>query len=354
MSNKQEKKEISWLKSNAGTMTIYADGKVYNIKSDHRNYNEIVVALKKSDAAEIKRLADMGEYLSSYSTGSVKVDNGVITYNGVAVHNGITKRIFELQKGGFPFGFMAKFLDNMMRNPSYRATVELYDFLAHQSLPITDDGCFLAYKSVRTDWLDHHSGTYDNHVGKIVEMPRNGVDDERRNACSNGLHVGTINYVKGFTAGNIIICKVNPADVVSVPTDHSCEKLRTCKYEVLEVYTGDLTSPVYTTAGGVAPAVANQVKEATAAATASLLEKTAAPSYSAPTSAAPHPNDEDDEDEDDEDEDEDEEEDALTPDQIAILKAKGFDTDTMDAEDLADLVEQNPKLLEKNDATRKA
>lgn len=307
MADKTKKAEISYIKSASGTLMIYADGKAYSVKSDHRNYDEIVAALRKGDSAEIKRLADVGEYLSNYSTGAVKVENGRITYNGTPVHNGITKRIFELQKAGFNFGYMAKFLDNLMKNPSFRATQELYDFLAHRNLPITDDGCFLAYKNVKQDFTDHHTGTFDNNVGKTVSMERNAVDDERRNGCSNGLHVGTIEYAREFNSGGrLIICKVNPADVVSVPTDCSCQKLRTCKYEVLDEYTGDLTATVYSASvRGITPLVADQLKESIAAA------KLAAEAAVAPTptssndtvhSAAPHPSDdEDDEDEDDDD-----------------------------------------------------
>jgi len=87
----------------------------------------------------------------------------------------------------------------------------------------------------------------DNSIGATPEMPRNLVDDNPRNDCSDGYHVGTIDYVNGFNKdqGHVIIVKVNPRDAVSVP-NYDTTKLRVCKYEVIEEYTGDLDkSPVY-------------------------------------------------------------------------------------------------------------
>jgi hypothetical protein len=43
----------------------------------------------------------------------------------------------------------------------------------------------------------------------------------------------------------IVIVKINPADVVSVPSDCNYEKLRTCRYEVVGEYQGELLKPLY-------------------------------------------------------------------------------------------------------------
>ena len=120
---------------------------------------------------------------------------------------------------------MIKFLDNLMENPSKKSVDELYSFLEYGNLPITPDGCFLAYKGVTTDFKDCHTRSFDNSVGAINEMPRNQVNDDPNAACSVGFHVGTFNYARGFGQETTIV-KVDPADAVSVPHDHSCEKLR--------------------------------------------------------------------------------------------------------------------------------
>ena len=137
-----------------------------------------------------------------------------------------------------------------MKNPSKRAVDELYSFLENHNLGLTLDGCFLAYKSVGSNYLDKYSGTFDNKPGAILEMPRNSVDDESNRTCSHGFHVGALEYSGpgGWYNGpndKVIIVKVNPADAVSVPADHSAQKLRVCKYEVVGDYKGQLNKAVY-------------------------------------------------------------------------------------------------------------
>jgi len=42
-----------------------------------------------------------------------------------------------------------------------------------------------------------------------------------------------------------MIVKINPRDVVSVPEECNCEKLRTARYEVVGEYQGELRKPLY-------------------------------------------------------------------------------------------------------------
>jgi hypothetical protein len=123
-----------------------------------------------------------------------------------------------------------------MSNPSKRAVDELYGFLEKGNLPITADGCFLAYKKVRNDYLDIHSGTMDNSVGKVLEMERNEVDDNANNTCSTGLHFCSLDYLSHFGGADsrTVVVKINPRDVVSIPADYHATKGRTCRYEVID------------------------------------------------------------------------------------------------------------------------
>ena len=122
-----------------------------------------------------------------------------------------------------------------MTNPSKRAVDELYGFLEKNSLPITPDGHFLAYKKVRQNYFDCHTGKMDNSVGKIVEMERNEVDDNKDQTCSTGLHFCSQEYLPHFGGGDsrVVIVKINPRDVVSIPVDYNNAKGRACRYEVI-------------------------------------------------------------------------------------------------------------------------
>jgi hypothetical protein len=243
---------ISYIITNDGTIAASVDNKpLPPIGKDHPNYEAAKAALKAGDGEKLKQLADIPKGVKQFTAGKVEVRDGVVFYEGEALHNAITDRILLLMREGFDFAPMVKFLENLLLNPASSAVRELYDFLAHRALPITEDGHFLAYKRVRDDWTDVYSGKFDNHVGKVVEMARNKVDDTRANGCSYGLHVGTIEYVRDYSGagcengGHILIVKVNPKDVVSVPTECNCTKLRTCRYEVVDEYKGDLTAALY-------------------------------------------------------------------------------------------------------------
>jgi hypothetical protein len=98
-------------------------------------------------------------------------------------------------------------------------------------MPITEDGRFLAYKWVRSNYFDCHTGTFNNSVGKVCKMPRNKVNDDRTQTCSDGLHVCTHAYTK--FGERLMVVAVNPRDVVSVPNDYDNAKMRVCEYEVM-------------------------------------------------------------------------------------------------------------------------
>ena len=117
---------------------------------------------------------------------------------------------------------------------------ELYGYLEANNQPITEDGCFIAYKRVRLNYKDIHSGTMDNSVGKTPSMDRGEVNDDREVTCSTGLHFCGMSYLKHFPGGRIVIVKVNPADVVSIPKDYNAAKGRACKYEVIGELENDL------------------------------------------------------------------------------------------------------------------
>jgi len=93
-------------------------------------------------------------------------------------------------------------------------------------LPVTDNGNFLAYKAVRADYTDKHTGKFLNTIDSVLEMPRNKVDDNKENGCSYGFHAGSVDYAKDFMDrdGHLMLVEINPADVVSIPTDCQFQK----------------------------------------------------------------------------------------------------------------------------------
>ena len=230
-------------------LTLVLKGRSYQVLPDHISRKLIMEVLPTATEDELLELVDVNKAVTAYSDGLVEVRDSQVYYDGSVVHGTIAKRIVEFMKNGLPFDPLVKFLKNLMDNPSMQSQVECYDFLDNKSLPITEDGCFLAYKAVRQNFMDKYSGTMNNSVGSVVEMRRAKVDDNRNVGCSQGLHVGALDYVVGYGSlesnDRIVIVKVNPKDVVSVPTDCSHQKMRVCKYEVVGEYQGELLKPLY-------------------------------------------------------------------------------------------------------------
>src|SRR5690606_21428120 len=129
---------------------------------------------------DLVKLIDRAQTINGWGKNKILVQNGEIYYNGAPVpHRVIVNKIFQLIEADLPTQPLINFLENVMQNPRMSAREELYDFLEHRGLPLTEDGCFLAYKSVKSDYLDVYSGTISNKPGQVVKMDAGLVDDNR-------------------------------------------------------------------------------------------------------------------------------------------------------------------------------
>lgn len=219
------------------------DNEIITIQSDHPHYNDIIDAVKSGDGAAAFKMSSIKNAITFYQHGGVTVnavnaEEGTIDCNGrlFEVSSSLGSRIIhDMMAGDVCFEKYVKFLDNLLDNPSTRVQRRVYDFLNAADITITDDGYILAYKVVRADYLDKHSGTIDNKVGTTVTMERSSVDDDDQRTCSHGLHLCSKSYISSFGSGDdrIVICKLNPRDVVSIPADYNDAKLRCCEYEVV-------------------------------------------------------------------------------------------------------------------------
>lgn len=207
----------------------------YTFETSHPNYQKVVDAIKEERFEDVPDLANIARSVNVFSDGEITVDEdlGTISFNGEVIHNSLTERILQMMSEGFNINLMVAFLQNLMANPSKRAIDELYGFLEYGGLPITEDGCFIAYKRVRQNYMSTHDGKTDNSIGKTVSMPRNVVDDRSDHTCSTGLHFCSFEYLKSFGGERIVVLKINPRDVVSIPNDYNNTKGRACSYDVI-------------------------------------------------------------------------------------------------------------------------
>lgn len=133
---------------------------------------------------------------------------------------------------------LVNFWNNCCQNPDPRARTDLYGFLEHNGIPVTKDGCFIAYRGCTRnyagDLVDVHTGSFCNNVGSVVQMPREECDSNPERTCSSGLHVAAFEYANGW--GQVLLeVKVNPSDVVAIPVDYNGQKMRTCRFEVVAI-----------------------------------------------------------------------------------------------------------------------
>jgi hypothetical protein len=232
------------------TITVVVNNKPFVAGKTHPNFYEIKARLLEKNHEGIEELFDVKEGYKSYSNGLIEIEGSNLLYNGLIIHNVLAQRIVDMIQNGDVVEPMIAFLKNVMKNPSEGSADQLYTFLEHKNLPFTEDGCFLAYKAINNNYTDKWTGSVSNKIGETVTMERDEVTANPEVGCSSGLHCGSIEYVRSYghfpygedsvdedgerTGDRLITVKVNPADVVSVPTDCSCQKLRTFKYVVHE------------------------------------------------------------------------------------------------------------------------
>lgn len=240
---------------NSLTVVILDGGRnqVLSTTKSNPNWGAILTALASHDQAEVVQLMSIKNAVERYTESNVEVVDGSVYFRGRPLHGQDVDRLLEFQREGVPFLPMARFLELKQKNPSYRSINELYKFLEHRQMPLTPQGTILGYKGVQSNFYSVMgntatvmiSGETDsgghilNTVGADIRCDRNCVCDDYRQGCSPGLHIGSLSYALGW-GQRVVIVEFSPEDVVCVPEDCECQKLRACAYKVRGEYTGAL------------------------------------------------------------------------------------------------------------------
>lgn len=243
----------------ADNIHLFLNGEVHVInKNTHIRYDDIVVALDKQDWDTVFELCDMKRAFLTYASNDgqieVEIRSNTVVVNGEELHDALGRRLFEMAQSNLPVQYMMEFLSRLRQNPSERANSELYGMLEHNTLPITPRGTFYAYKKVKrhtgkpfedalgrtvrfNDFVDCYTGKLRNNPGDVVTMDRKEVDPDQNRTCSVGLHFSSLDYAANFSRnGALMIVEIDPADVVSIPTDYDNQKGRTCEYKVVSIH----------------------------------------------------------------------------------------------------------------------
>lgn len=227
-------------------LTVYFNGKTGTFyKEDELRFDEVLEYLRANKYQEIfDKYIVNGSYLKKYSKGHFELVGNTVVVDGKTVGAFLSETILNYSRLDLDYKRLIKFVQRCDLNPHAESVEGLFKFLATGNYPITEKGTFIAYKVVRPDpsnpdkYVDIYTGKIDNSVGQTVTMPRSEVAFDPNATCSFGLHVGAMEYVTRYYGrhgnGDVIVnLEVCPSDVVSVPVDHSNQKMRVCKYVII-------------------------------------------------------------------------------------------------------------------------
>lgn len=226
------------------SVNLLLHGRMRTLNSTHPNFSAVREALKNYGLygaspeleARIADLVDIPQFIAKVTAGRVKVGDNAVYFDDREVHGVIAKRLLGMLGQGFNISPLARFLDRLMSNPIPTAADELYLWMEQSELPLTDDGCFLAFKKVNNEYLSYHDNKTDNSIGsKLPLLSEDRYDTDRRRTCSSGYHFCSFNYLRSYYGdeGRVVICKIAPEDVVSIPNDYNNAKGRAKTYEII-------------------------------------------------------------------------------------------------------------------------
>jgi hypothetical protein len=246
---------------------IFVDGKQFQIAQDHPNFRAVKTKLENRDYSDLTDLLDIRAAVRKWLGINPRftLTNDLLALDGVEFSDRVSQKVLAMIDAGNDPQALFNFLVKVRQNPSNTAQNELLLFCSANKFMIHADGDILSYKAVRQDYKDIHSGSvfykpchlmtaderakYDvgitmgreknvrvstaNGITE-VSMPRFAVDDNRERTCSHGLHFAALGYASSFggVGSKMLVLKVNPADVVSIPSDYNNEKGRTAKLVV--------------------------------------------------------------------------------------------------------------------------
>jgi len=239
--------------SNEVNLTAFIDGQMYSATDSHPNFERIESMCRQGDESVVALfdISHTAQERFRRLSERVSISNGKIYFDGEEVDNALTQQVVRFINDGVEdFEPLILFFEKVQTNPNPHSREQLYRWLADRDFTINHDGNILAYKGVeKTATGEYQSisrgtatvngevktGAIPNPIGAVVEMPRSSVQHDPSVGCHTGLHAGTWNYASGFAQGAVLTVEINPRDVVSVPTDCDDQKMRVCRYTVVEV-----------------------------------------------------------------------------------------------------------------------
>lgn len=213
------------------SMTDSEAGEVIILNKDAypEAFEETLTYLMEGDIAEAWQTARNAEHWLISKFG-VHEEDGNFSFEGTPIDPQLAHLINNFTEGDDRW---KHFIRRLSQNPSKKVTDHLFRFLSScPGITIDENGCVLAFKGVQYDLTDVQTGFNEHCIGAEISMPRNQVEDDPEVACAAGLHAGSLSYATNW-GHRVVIVRIDPKDVVSVPYDTQSQKLRCCAYKVV-------------------------------------------------------------------------------------------------------------------------
>lgn len=215
---------------------VNGDSTTFQINKTHPKFKEVLAMILAGSYEDAITEIDKKELLKKYTVGLLTIENNQVKYAGKVLNNKLTNRLLDdINSGGTFHKHLGSFMDRAMNNVSEKSVSELWDFIEHNDIQLTENGMLIGWKKVTkcdNGYVDSYTKKIPNNLGTTVHMPRSLVNDNRSQTCSQGLHVGAWTYVPSFSGDTILRVIVDPADVVSVPSDYNGAKMRASRYYI--------------------------------------------------------------------------------------------------------------------------
>ena len=221
------------------SITVVFEGKPHVVQKGSPQFNALRKAIIEEKWANVPKNLTVAKSIKDWAKGKFTLTGDNFSFQGKEIPNNINSRIIQMATKGEDPTPLFKFWERLQKNPSMRSVQQLWTFLEHKGIPLTKEGTFLAYKGVKGNFKDAHTGTIDNKPGMVNKMPRNEISDDPNHACHEGFHVGALRYAQSFSQ-RVVVCEVDPENVVCVPYDSNAEKMRVCEYTVRGNHNGEL------------------------------------------------------------------------------------------------------------------
>lgn len=230
---------------NSSVVIFASEQGYFSFNKDHPAFEEATqIALEYIDTNIISQSAwdhlesiqTIAKAIVRWSNGRLAIEGNRVRFDGDLLPESLENHLMNLYQTGKEYALEAwsKFTEKLREASHADTHNRLHAFLQYNDLAINEEGNVLAWKVVRPDFKDKHSGTFDNSVGQVVSMPRVKVTFDPNQTCSAGLHACAYGYLSSFGSNGdqVILVEIDVRDIVSVPVDYDGKKIRCCKYVV--------------------------------------------------------------------------------------------------------------------------